>query len=348
MRHNALRTLWRDINGVEYFLAMSGQDRHRIIVLDGYPIDPGDNPWTEIESLGELTVYPRTEASQIVTRAGEAGILITNKTPLTGETISLLPRVSFISVMATGYDVVDIRAARAAGVSVSNVPEYGTRSVAQFVFALLLELAHQVGLHDAAVKAGEWPAIPDYSFWKTPQLELAGATMAVVGYGRIGSAVGDLAHAFGMEVLGVADSLRPRPVWQLFAWCPLEEALRRADVVSLNCSLNEKSRGMINSRTISLMKPDVLLVNTARGGLVVEEDLARALWEGRIGGAALDVVSREPIRPDNPLLSAPRCLITPHMAWATRGARQRLMSATARNIRAFLDGAPINVVNGVA
>ncbi len=319
--------------------------RHRIVVLDGYAIDPGDNPWTEIGSLGELTVYPRTDPADVVSRAGDADILLTNKTPLTARTISRLSRLSFICVMATGYDVVDVQAARGAGIPVSNVPEYGTRSVAQFVFALLVELTHRVGQHDAAVKAGEWAAQPDYSFWKTPQLELAGSTMAVVGYGRIGSAVGDLAHAFGMEVLGVADTLRAMPPWQPFAWCTLEEALRRADVVSLNCSLNEKSRGMIDSRTLSLMKPGAFLVNTARGGLVVEEDLARALRDGRIAGAAVDVVSREPISEDNPLLTAPRCLITPHMAWATRSARQRLMAAAARNIRAFLDGAPVNVVS---
>lgn len=323
---------------------MRGSHRHRIIVLDGSPIDPGDNPWTEIAGLGDLIVYPRTDAGQIASRAEEAEILLTNKTPLTGRIISQLQRLCFISVLATGYDAVDVAAARARGVPVSNVPEYGTRSVAQFVLALLLELAHAVGLHVAAVKAGEWTASPDYSFWKTPQLELAGATMAIVGYGRIGSAVGELAHAFGMNVLGVSDTRQGGPRWQPFEWSSLEEALSRAEVVSLNCSLNEKSRGMINSRTLSLMKPGAFLVNTARGGLVVEEDLARVLTEGKIAGAALDVVSREPIRADNPLLSAPRCLITPHMAWATREARRRLMSATAQNIRAFLDGAPINVV----
>jgi len=324
---------------------MSGKNRPRIVVLDGAPIDPGDNPWTEIEGLGDLTVYPRTEASLILSRSRPAEIVLTNKTPVTAQTISRLPGLAFISVLATGYDNVDVAAARAAGISVSNVPEYGTRSVAQFVFALILELAHHVGLHDAAVKAGEWTASPDHTFWKTPQLELAGSTIAVIGYGRIGSSVGELAHAFGMEVLGVSSSRRSEPSWRPFAWCSREDAFSRGDVVSLNCTLNEGTRGMVNARTISLMKPGAFLVNTSRGGLVVEEDLARALAEGRIAGAALDVVSREPIRADNPLLSAPRCLMTPHIAWATRSARQRLMGATARNIRAFLDGAPINLVS---
>lgn len=323
---------------------MSSPVRNRIVVLDGYAINPGDNPWTEIADLGELTVFPRTNGRDVRERAREAQILLTNKTPLPAETIAGLPRLAFISVLATGYDPVDVAAAAARGVPVSNVPDYGTRSVAQFVFALLLELAHHAGLHDAAVKAGEWAAGPDYSFWKTPQIELAGKTMAVIGYGRIGSMVGDLAHAFGMEVLGVSDTLRPMPPWQPFAWCSLDEAFGRADAVSLCSSLNERSRGMVNSRTLSLMKPSALLVNAARGGLVIEEDLAKALKDRKIAGAAVDVVSREPISADNPLLSAPRCLITPHIAWATREARQRLVSTTARNIRAFLDGAPINVV----
>lgn len=319
--------------------------RPRIVVLDGATLNPGDNPWDEVAALGDLAVHDRTPEGLVVERSRDADIVLTNKTPLPAAVLERLPRLRFVSVLATGYNVVDVAAARSHGVPVANVPEYGTRSVAQLVFALVLELCHHAGLHDRAVRDGEWAARGEFSFWKTPLVELTGKTMAVVGYGRIGRAVGDLAHAFGMEVLAVDPAPGNAPAWQPFSWCGLDEAFRRADVLSLNCALTAENAGLVDARRLALMKPTAFLVNAARGTLVVESDLAAALASGRIAGAALDVVSSEPIRPDNPLLAAPSCILTPHIAWATREARARLMRATAANIRAFLAGSPVNVVN---
>lgn len=321
--------------------------RARIVVLDGATLDPGDNPWDEVAALGDLVVHDRTPEALVVDRAREADIVLTNKTPLAAAALASLPRLRFVSVLATGYNIVDVEAARRRGIPVSNVPEYGTRSVAQLVFALVLELCHRVGLHDRAVRDGEWAARGDFSFWKTPLVELAGKTMAVIGYGRIGRAVGELAHAFGMEVLAVDPAPGPSPAWGPFAWCGLDDAFRRADVLSLNCALTAENAGLVDARRLALMKPSAFLVNAARGALVVEADLAAALAARRIAGAALDVVSSEPIRVDNPLLAAPSCILTPHIAWATREARARLMHATAANVRAFLAGAPVHVVNGL-
>lgn len=319
--------------------------RPRIVALDGATLNPGDNPWDEVAVLGDLAVYDRTPAEKIIERAAGAEVVLTNKTPLAAATLGRLPRLRYVSVLATGFNIVDVAAARARGIPVSNVPEYGTRSVAQLVFALILELCHHVGLHDQAVRAGEWAARGDFSFWKTPLMELAGKTMAIVGFGRIGRAVGELAHAFGMEVIAVDPAQGAPPEWRPFSRCGMDEAFRRADVLSLNCSLTAQNEGLVNARQLALMKPTALLVNAARGGLVVEADLAAALAAGRLAGAALDVVSSEPIAPDNPLLATPSCILTPHIAWATREARARLMAATAANLRAFLAGSPINVVN---
>lgn len=319
--------------------------RPRIVALDGATLNPGDNPWDEVAALGDLAVYDRTPAEAVVERAAGADIVLTNKTPLSAAALGRLPRLRYVSVLATGFNIVDVAAARARGVPVSNVPEYGTRSVAQLVFALILELCHHVGLHDRAVRDGEWAARGDFSFWKTPLVELAGKTMAIVGFGRIGRAVGELAHAFGMPVIAVDPAPGEPPGWRPFSWCGVDEAFRRADALSLNCSLTPQNEGLVNARRLALMKPSALLVNAARGGLVVEADLAAALAAGRPAGAALDVVSSEPIAPDNPLLATPSCILTPHIAWATREARARLMAATAANLRAFLAGSPINVVN---
>ena len=319
--------------------------RPRIVVLDGATLDPGDNPWDEVAALGDLAVHDRTPEDLVVDRAAGADIVLTNKTPLPAAALRRLPRLRFISVLATGYNIVDVEAARTIGIPVSNVPEYGTRSVAQLVFALVLELCHHVGLHDRAVRDGEWAARGDFSFSKAPLVELAGKTMAVIGYGRIGRAVGELAHAFGMEVVAVDPAPGDAPPWQPFSWCGTDDAFRRADVLSLNCALTPENAGLVDARRLALMKPAAFLVNAARGGLVVEADLAAALAAGRLAGAALDVVSREPISRDNPLLGAPSCILTPHIAWATREARARLMRATAANVRAFLAGSSINVVN---
>jgi glycerate dehydrogenase len=335
--------------------------RLRIVVLDGYTLNPGDNPWDEVAEMGELVVHERTAPQLVVDRATGADIVLTNKTPVRASDLERLPELRYISVLATGYNIVDVRAAAARGIPVSNVPVYGTDAVAQFVFALLLELCHQVGLHDRAVRDGQWGASGDFAFWKSPLVELAGRTMAVVGFGRIGRRVGELAHAFGMKVLAVDPAARPAadpaadpaseatgraaPAYQPFAWAGLEEACREADVVSLNCTLTPENEGFVNARLLRLMKPTAFLVNAARGQLVDEAALAEALSKGWLAGAALDVVSVEPIRPDNPLLGAPNCVLTPHIAWAALEARQRLMRTTAENIRSFLAGAPQNRVN---
>ena len=317
----------------------------RIVVLDGYVLNPGDCPWDPVAALGELTVHDRTPAEEIVPRAAGAEIVLTNKTPLSADTLGRLPRLRFISVLATGHNIVDTAAARKRGVPVSNVPTYGTDSVAQFTFALLLELCHHVGRHSELVYAGQWQRCVDYSFWDSPLVELAGRTMGIVGFGRIGRRVGEVAHAFGMGVL--AHDARPAepPAYRPFAFAPLEEVFARSDVVSLHCPLTAESEGLVGERLMGLMQPHAFLINTARGGLVREADLAAALNAGRIAGAAVDVVSAEPIRADNPLLAAKNCLLTPHIAWATLAARRRLMETTARNIEAFLRGVPIHVVN---
>jgi len=319
----------------------------RIVVLDGYPLNPGDLSWEGIERLGNLTVYDRTQPEAVPDRAKDAGILLTNKVPVSAEALHRLPDLKFISVLATGYNIVDVEAAARMGVPVSNVPVYGTESVSQFVFAMLLHLCHRVGLHDEAVKAGEWAASPDWSFWKTPQVLLAGKKMGIVGFGRIGRRVGELAHAFGMEVL--ADDHRPAdpPAYEPFFWKSIRALFEEADVVSLHCPQTKENAEFINADLIGLMKKTAVLINTARGGLIDEPALVRALNSGAIGAAALDVVSVEPIREDNPLLTATNCIITPHMAWSTLGARARLLAETIENIKAFLAGRPVNVVNAM-
>jgi glycerate dehydrogenase len=317
----------------------------KIVVLDGYTLNPGDNPWDELARLGELAVYDRTPPDRIVERAGGAQIVLTNKTPLGATTLAALPELRFIGVLATGYNVVDVGAARARGIAVANVPEYGTDSVAQHTFALLLELAHHVGAHDAAVKAGEWSRSADFCFWKSPPVELAGLTMGIVGFGRIGRRVGELAHAFGMKVLAHSPSRQGAPPYEGFAWSEIPELFERSDVVTLHCPLTADNAKLVSHGLLARMKPSAYLINTARGPLVDEAALADALAAGSIAGAGVDVVSTEPMAADNPLLAAPRCLITPHMAWGSLAARRRLMASTVRNVEAFLAGRPINLVN---
>jgi len=317
----------------------------RTVVLDGYTLNPGDNPWDAGARLGELTVYDRTGPEQIVPRAGGAEIVLTNKTALSGEALWALPELKFISVLATGYNVVDVAAAAERGVVVANVPEYATDAVAQFTFALLLELCHHVGPHAAAVAAGRWSACEDFCFWLAPQVELAGKRMGIVGFGRIGRRVGQLAHAFGMEVLAADVSRAEPPPYGPFAWADVAELFAAADVVSLHCPQTPQTAGMVNAELLARMKPSAFLINTSRGGLVVEADLAEALSAGRIAAAAVDVVSAEPIAPDNPLLTAKNCIVTPHIAWASLEARRRMMAVTAENVAAYLAGRPINVVS---
>ncbi|MCC6414318.1 MAG: D-2-hydroxyacid dehydrogenase, partial [Opitutaceae bacterium] len=293
----------------------------KIVVLDGFALNPGDLDWAPLRALGECEIYDRTPVDQIVARAKDAAVVLTNKCPLSAETLAHLPQLKFIGVLATGYNVVDVAAARARGIPVGNVPAYSTRSVAQHVFALILEHAQHVGAHAAAVRAGRWSESPDFCFWDTPLTELDGKVVGIVGYGRIGQAVAALGRAFGMEVI-----VHSRSAKDGVERVELDELFRRADVVSLHCPLTPETQGLVNARRLALMKPDALLVNTSRGPLIVEAELAAALNAGRIGGAALDVLSVEPPPPDNPLLTVKNCLITPHIAWATRAARARLLA----------------------
>jgi len=317
----------------------------KIVVLDGYTLNPGDNPWDEVAALGAFEVHDRTAADQIVPRAADADVVLTNKTPLSADTLAKLPKLRFIAVLATGFNIVDVKTARARGIPVSNVPVYGTDSVAQFVFAMVLHLCHQVAHHDAAIRNGAWAKSGDFCFWDAPLIELAGLTMGVVGFGRIGRRTAEVAHAFGMQVMAADVQQGNPPAYQPFRWGSVGEVFAEADVISLHCPQTAENTGFVNRALLSRMKPSAFLVNTARGALVNEKDLADALNAGRLGGAALDVLSVEPIRPDNPLLTARNCLLTPHIAWATLSARKRLMKTTADNIRAFQGGSPINVVN---
>ena len=316
-----------------------------IVVLDGHTLNPGDLSWEGLEAMGQCTVHDRTLPEQIVARARSADIVLTNKTLLTAETIVALERLKYIGVLATGFNVVDIEAARERGIPVTNIPTYGTRSVAQMTFALLLELTLHVGHHAETVRAGRWADCPDFCYWDYPLVELEGLTMGLIGYGRIGQSTAEVARAFGLRVMAydpLADSSAHPELTDL------ETLLRASDVVSLHCPLTAENQGLINAERLALMKPSALLLNTARGPLVDEAALADALNAGRLAGAALDVLCVEPPKPDNPLLTAKNCLITPHIAWATRAARSRLMKTAVANVRAFLDGEPENVVNGVS
>ena len=316
----------------------------KIVVLDGYTLNPGDNPWDPVASCGTLTVYDRSAPEEVVERAREAEIVLTNKTSLRADTIRALSNLKYIGVLATGYDVIDVEATKEAGIVVSNVPVYGTDSVAEYVFALVLNHFRQPAYHYELVRTGAWSEAGDFSFWRTPLAELAGKTIGIVGFGRIGQRVGEIAHALGMNVLAYDVVRSGDPAYE-FRWSGLEQLAGESDVLTLHCKQTAENAGMINFDLLSKMKSSALFVNTARGGLVVEHDLARALNDGVIGGAAVDVVSSEPIRDDNPLLSARNIVITPHIAWASVEARMRLMETTAENIRAFQAGKPQNVVN---
>ena len=318
----------------------------KITVLDGYTLNPGDNSWSVVEPFGELTIHDRTSADHIVERSLDADVLLTNKTPLDAETLAQLPNLKFIGVMATGINVVDIAAAAQRRIPVSNVPEYCTDSVAQHVISVILSMNHRPYEHSTAVYGGQWEKAGDFCFWLSPLRELTGKTMGVVGYGRIGKRVCELAAAFQMNVLAHNPTYRnkTRLDYLRFDWCSLEQVFRESDFVSLHCPLTDENAGFVNAALLEQMKPNALLINTARGGLVNENDLAEALQERGLAGACLDVTSSEPIQKDNPLLAAPNCLITPHNAWASLEARQRLMKVTAENIEAFLSGHPVNLV----
>jgi glycerate dehydrogenase len=317
----------------------------KIVILDGRPMFADRAGWSGLDQFGEVELHQASSAEEVPSRASGAEILITNKSPIRAELIAGSQTLRFISVTATGFDCVDITAARKRGIPVSNVPIYGTRSVGQYVFALLLELCHHVSLHDQAVRALEWTNQPDFSIRKTPLIELAGKTMGIVGLGRIGECTAELAQAFGMKVLAHDSFQRPLPPGLTVEWCEVDDLFARSDAISLHCPLTPQTAGLVNRARLEKMKPTAFLINTARGPLIVDADLAQALEEGRLAGAAVDVVSVEPIKPDNPLLKAPRCIITPHIAWATAEARSRLMESTITNVAAFLAGKPVNVVN---
>ncbi len=311
-------------------------DSLRIVVLDGHTLNPGDLSWEPLAQLAPLTVHPRTAACDIVARARDAAIVLTNKVPLSAETLAQLSHLRFVGVLATGHNIVDGAAARARGLPVSNIPAYGTQSVAQHVFALLLELTQQAGHHAQSVRDGRWTRSADWCYWDGSLVELSGLTLGIVGAGRIGQAVGRIGAAFGLTV---------RYATRAAGRATLESVLRESDVVSLHCPLTPDTQHLINATTLAWMKPSAFLINTGRGALIDEAALAAALQSGHIAGAGLDVLSTEPPSPENPLPGAPRCLITPHIAWATGGARRRLMQVAVENVRAWIAGRPQNVVN---
>lgn len=312
----------------------------KIVVLDGHTENPGDLSWAELEKLGDLTVYDFSEPAEAAERMADAEIVLTNKTVITREMIESHPHLRMIGVLATGFNVVDTVAAAERHIPVCNVPSYATDAVAQYTFALLLELCHRVGAHNQAVQEGRWTQGREFCFWDYPQIELSGKTMGLIGYGRIGKAVERIARAFDMTVLHTTPSGREGSV-------SLDEVLRQSDVISLHCPLTKENRHLISHETIAKMKPGVLLINTGRGPLVDEAALREALLNGHVAGAAMDVTEQEPIPADSPLLGLDNCLITPHIAWAAKEARQRLMNTVVENVRAFLQGSPVNVVNGI-
>jgi glycerate dehydrogenase len=320
----------------------------KIVVLDGYVLNPGDLTWDSLKALGDVEIHDRTSADQVLDRIGDAAYVLTNKSPIDMHTIyRLQSTLKYIGVLATGFNVVDVDAARECGIPVTNVPAYGPLSVAQHTMSLLLELTNQVGRHAAAVRNGDWAASRDWMFTRAPLIELAGLKMGIVGYGAIGSRVGEMAKAFGMDVVaGVSSAAKsdesgPQRL-------ELDELFATCDVVSLHCPLSDTTKGIVDARRLGLMKPSAILLNTARGGLIVEKDLARALEDGTIAAAGLDVLSVEPPTSDNPMMRARNCFVTPHIAWATHAARLRLMNAAIENLASFLKGEPRNVVNGIA
>ncbi len=319
----------------------------KIVVLDGYTENPGDLSWAGLEALGEVTVYDRTayqESPLIAERISDAEIVVMNKTPISKETIDKCPNIQMIAVLATGYNVVDYNYAREKGIPVCNVPTYGTASVSQFSIALLLEICHHIGHHSASVHAGNWASNADWCYWDYPLIELEGKTIGIIGFGRIGQAEGRVAKALGMKVL--AYDLYPNDKGREIAeYVDLDTLFARSDVITLHCNLTPENTGMINKDTIAKMKDGAILINNARGQLIVEQDVADALNSGKLAAAGLDVVYTEPIRADNPLLTAKNCIITPHISWAPIESRQRIMDATVENVKAFLNGTPQNVVN---
>lgn len=318
----------------------------KIVILDGYTENPGDLSWEEMEKFGELVVYDRTPARDeaVIERICDADIVYTNKTPVSRTAIESASNLKFIGVLATGYNIVDVAAAKERGIPVSNIPTYGTAAVGQFAIAMLLEICHHVAHHSDAVHAGRWESCPDWCFWDYPLIELAGKTIGIIGFGRIGQTTGKIAAALGMKVLAY-DTFVNEAARSIGEYVDLDTLLAKSDVIALHCPLFPETEGIINKSTIAKMKDGVIILNNSRGPLVVEQDLADALNSGKVYAAGLDVVSTEPIQGDNPLLKAKNCIITPHISWAPKESRQRLMDIAVANLKAFADGAPINVVN---
>jgi len=316
----------------------------KIVVLDGFTLNPGDLSWDKLKPLGEFEIHDRTPPDQVLARAAGAEIVLTNKTVLGRAQLAGLPELKYIGVLATGFNIVDAAAARERGIPVTNIPTYGTKSVAQMTFALLLELTQHVAHHSQTVREGRWSRNPDWCYWDYPLIELDGLTIGILGFGRIGRAVGDVATALGMKVLA-SDCVVPKDLPPGVEFVDFETLFARSDVISLHCPLTPETKQIVNAQRLARMKPSAFLINTSRGPLIDEAALAEALNSGRIAGAGLDVLSVEPPGAENPLLTAKNCLITPHISWATRSARARLMDTAIANIKAFLDGKPKNVVN---
>lgn len=319
----------------------------KIVVLDGYTLNPGDLNWDGLKKFGELSVFDRTNFSpeEVIKNIGDAEIVFTNKTPLPKTVLENTPSVKYIGVLATGYNVVDTKTAKEKGIIVTNIPTYGTAAVAQFTMALLLELCHHVGAHSEAVKAGDWTNCPDFCFWNYPLIELEGKNLGIIGFGRIGQATAKAAQALGVNILAFSNHPTPELESDTCKYVSLDQLFEQSDIISLHCPLFESTKGIINKDNIAKMKDGVMIINTSRGPLVVEQDLTDALNSGKVGAAALDVVSLEPIDAANPLLTAKNCIITPHIAWAPKASRARLMNQAVDNLDGFLSGSPINVVN---
>lgn len=317
----------------------------KIVVLDGYTLNPGDLSWSGLEAYGEVKVYDRTPKDKILERIKDMEIVYTNKTPITRKTLESARTIKFIGVLATGYNIVDVEAAKEMGIPVTNIPTYGTNAVSQFVFALLLEICHHVGAHNDAVKRGDWTNNQDWCFWNYPLVELAGKTMGIIGYGRIGQMTANIAVVLGMKVLAYDEYINKALENENVKYASLDELYANSDVISLHCPLFENTKGIINKNSIAKMKDGVIIINTSRGPLIVENDLAEALNSGKVYAAGIDVVSTEPIKMDNLLLGAKNVFITPHIAWAPRESRSRLMNIAVNNLKEFLSCNPVNVVN---
>lgn len=322
----------------------------KIVVLDGYTLNPGDISWKCMEQFGELKVYDRTSydlnsEDLIVERVGDAEVVFTNKTPISKNALEKMPNLKFIGVLATGFNIVDTDAATEAGIVVTNIPTYGTDAVSQMAIALLLEICHHAGEHSNSVKRGEWANNSDWCYWNYPLIELAGKTMGIIGYGRIGQGTGRIAQAIGMKVIAYDEYRNLSLENENMKYVDLDELMAKSDVITLHCPLFESTQGMINKDTISKMKDNVIIINNSRGQLIVEEDLAEALNSGKVAAAAVDVVSTEPIKTSNPLLEAKNCIITPHISWAPKESRARLMNIAIENLKQYLEGNPVNVVN---